>query len=661
MSRVLSAAVAIAAAASCAATFLVHARELSLSIDDIVAPAFSARVVRATVSGAGWRELDLQIDRLTVAGREWGPVKLRCGELQMSGARVACARGVLEAGDKIPVSFSYSTERGDLALELKPSADETWRVSGRVAGPQTSLQIKIDNGRVERLATWLPAAVPKPSAGRASGTIQLTGADVHARVQIDGLAFADASGLHAGEKLGGTIEADAAANGDAWRWAARIVWRTGEAFWQPFFVSATGQELRLEGITAAGRTEFRKGELELPHVGTVAFGGRWNHAANSLDAFEARASRVHLAPLYDQLLKPLLQQTALTDLRLEGDATIALSVAADAVTAVDLELHGVSLEDRQQRRFALYGATGRVPWRRNEASAGEIAIEGAEFLKLPIGPVRIPLRMRGTGVAVKSMRVPILDGALLLRDFEAGTAEDGWRWRFTGELEPISMVRLTQTLGMPVMYGALSGVIPEVRYSRQTLAMDGTLTVGVFDGTVIASRVELIEPFGRAPRLHAEVGMKNLDLELLTRAFDFGTITGRIDARVHGLELVAWQPVRFDLRVDSSPGRYPRRISQRAVQNISALGGAGAVTAIQRSILRFFEQFGYARIGLSCRLNNDVCEMDGIEKAQQGYVIVKGGGIPAISVIGYNHHVSWRELVERLKRITQENVKPIVK
>jgi hypothetical protein len=53
--------------------------------------------------------------------------------------------------------------------------------------------------------------------------------------------------------------------------------------------------------------------------------------------------------------------------------------------------------------------------------------------------------------------------------------------------------------------------------------------------------------------------------------------------------------------------------------------------------------------------------MDGVERAPQGYVIVKGGGIPAISVIGYNRSIDWRELVARLKRITQDNVKPIVK
>jgi len=143
---------------------------------------------------------------------------------------------------------------------------------------------------------------------------------------------------------------------------------------------------------------------------------------------------------------------------------------------------------------------------------------------------------------------------------------------------------------------------------------------------------------------------------LLTRTFSFGNITGRIDGEAKALELVNWQPVRFDARVASSAGEYPRRISQAAVQNISALGGAGAAAAIQRSFLRFFETFGYSAVGLSCRLENGVCRMGGIENVPQGYVIVKGGGIPAITVLGYNRNVGWRKLIERLKRITEGNV-----
>lgn len=661
MSRVIRAAVAIAATASCTTAFLAHARVLSLEIDDIVAPAFAVQSLRATLSGPRLRELDLRIGRITVAGQRYGPAVLKCSDLQVSSAQVVCARGMLDAGEKIPVRFSYSTERKDLVLELDPAGDEMWRVSGRLAGVQTTLQIRIEKGRMTQLARWIPAGAPAVSAGHASGTVQVSASAIAARLAIEGAAFADASGLHAGEKLSATIEADATAQGTAWQWAVRAAWHAGQVYWQPLFVAATGQTLRIEGTTSRGISDIRAGELDLPHIGAISFSGRWSHETNALETFAARGARLPLAPLYEQMLKPLLQQTALDALRVQGDVSFALRALAGTVSEFDLELHDVSLDDPSQRRFALFSASGRVPWRRAERSAGELTMKGAEIMKVPLGPVRIPLHLRGSEVAISSVRVPILDGAVHLRDFSAMSGDSGWRWRFSGELEPISMVQLTQALGVPVMYGALAGVIPDVQYRRKLISMDGKLTLGIFDGTVIASGLELADPLGRAPHLRANVAMQGLDLELLTRAVDFGTITGRIDVSLRGLELVDWQPVRFDLQMDSSAGNYPRRISQRAVQNISALGGGGASAALQRSFLRFFEQFGYSRIGLRCRLDNQVCEMDGLEPAGNGYVIVKGGGIPAISVIGYNRRVSWRELVERLKRVTQENVKPIVK
>ena len=218
------------------------------------------------------------------------------------------------------------------------------------------------------------------------------------------------------------------------------------------------------------------------------------------------------------------------------------------------------------------------------------------------------------------------------------------------------MQQFTTALGLPVMHGTLSAVIPTVSYQQSTLKVDGALLFKVFDGTIVAQNLVLESPLGKVPRLTADVDMRNLDLDLLTRTFSFGNITGRIDAQVKALELVNWEPVHFDARLASSAGEYPRRISQAAVQNISALGGAGAAAAIQRSFLRFFENFGYSALGLSCKLESGVCRMGGIENVPQGYVIVKGGGIPAITVLGYNRNVGWRELIERLKRVTQGNV-----
>nr|MCH9639703.1 hypothetical protein [Betaproteobacteria bacterium] len=71
--------------------------------------------------------------------------------------------------------------------------------------------------------------------------------------------------------------------------------------------------------------------------------------------------------------------------------------------------------------------------------------------------------------------------------------------------------------------------------------------------------------------------------------------------------------------------------------------------------LRFFETFSYTDIGWRCALRNNVCYMGGIEPDfQSQYTLVRGGGIPAITVMGYNHNVEWWELIDRLKRVTQE-------
>jgi hypothetical protein len=200
-----------------------------------------------------------------------------------------------------------------------------------------------------------------------------------------------------------------------------------------------------------------------------------------------------------------------------------------------------------------------------------------------------------------------------------------------------------------------------VTYSGAHLDVDGTIYFSAFDGLFTIANLEMDDPLGLAPRLRADVRMRNFDLDLLTRTFSFGAITGRLDGDVTGLELSRWKPVKFDASVRSAAGKYPKKISQRAVENISSLGGAGAAAAIQRSFLRFLKEFNYERIGLSCRLRNGVCAMDGVEPSQSGYVIVKGSGIPAITVMGYNRSVSWGELLERVQRITQGNAKPVIK
>jgi hypothetical protein len=175
------------------------------------------------------------------------------------------------------------------------------------------------------------------------------------------------------------------------------------------------------------------------------------------------------------------------------------------------------------------------------------------------------------------------------------------------------------------------------------------------------SSLSMERPFGVAPTLSADLLLDDLDLLALTEVFDFGTITGRLDGRIGNLRLVDWTATAFDaeLHTERKP-KVRQRISQRAVQNISSVGDASFISSLQGQLIGLFDDFGYSRIGIACRLVNEVCEMDGLGSVGTGFMIVEGAGIPRLSVVGFNRHVDWPTLLERLAAVSKGEVKPVV-
>ena len=201
---------------------------------------------------------------------------------------------------------------------------------------------------------------------------------------------------------------------------------------------------------------------------------------------------------------------------------------------------------------------------------------------------------------------------------------------------------------------------------------DGGLDMQLFGGTVAVSQLALERPFGTAPSLSADLVLEDIDMYSLTGVFDFGSISGKLDGRVAGLRLVDWTATAFDaeLRTDRAAARrggVRQRISQRAVQNISSVGDASFAGSLQGRLLGFFDDFGYRDIGISCELRNTVCLMGGLDVAPPaspgsgpGFTIVRGAGLPNLSVVGYNRLVDWPVLLERLSEVGKGNIKPVV-
>lgn len=642
-----------------------RAQLLTLRIDDISGDGFSAQAIEAQYSG---NAVALRIGTLKLAGQSWQGVRLDCAALKLERTRIACDDGVLQLAEKIPLAFSYDSAMRVLDVALKPAKDEAWQLNLQPATQArrgSDLTLRIEGGRAQRVALWLqnlPKDTPKVTGGVLNGVVRY-GADgrIGANLALVGASFSDAKGLHAGEKLGMTLAFNATPAADHLRWDAVWGWQGGEAFWQPLYVKAANQQLSAAGRLDAKLLRVERGALRYPGVGELAFTGAYDFNAGKLTEARASAQAIAVPALYDAILKPLLAGGAFDDLRSDGRVSGEIALNGQGVQSVDLRLEHVAFEDKAQRRFALFDINGTVPWRAAAPTQAAVTVKGGEVLKMPVGGFALPLNMNGMRFDLKQLRVPLLDGAIDIRDFVVRAGESGWYWQFGGEVSGISMDKFTAALGVPVMHGTLAASLPMVRHVKSSLRVDGALNLNVFDGSIQAKNLVLLDLFGKAPRVQGDVLMKNLDLELVTRTYSFGNITGRIDARVAGLELVNWQPVKFEAELASSAGEYPRKISQTAVNNITALGGGGATAAVQRSVLRFFEQFGYEKLGWRCKLANGICEMSGVEDAPQGYVLVKGGGIPAITVMGYNRQVNWKELLERIQRVTQGNTKPIVK
>ncbi len=485
------------------------------------------------------------------------------------------------------------------------------------------------------------------------------------RLRLDGVAFSDAEGLHAAEGLKGVLDFSLVDQGGAWQLHPELHWTAGELYWEPYYVEGEGHQLAGDFLITEDEMRFDKLSLQLNKVGTLKLTGQYDLNNSQLRQLNAELPDLNLSTAFPLIFKPLLAQSILQQTDLTGRIAVNAKVEQAQLKSFDLRLHDVSVKDQQQH-FAFEQINAHIPWDYDAKQTVTLSYQQGQLRSLPLGATQVTLEVNRYAWTAPQITMPILDGVLELNSLSAARLGGRWYWHLGADIKNLGMPQLSQAFGWPAMQGSASVHIPLVTYGGASLRTDGEMVFKVFDGETTVSHLSLEDPLGNVPRLSADVTMRSLDLGLLTETFSFGSIEGKLDGDVRGLVLQSWQPVAFDARFISSPGRYRKKISQRAVENISALGGAGAVAAIQRSVLRFFKAFNYDKIGLSCRLSHDVCTMDGLPDAKAkstdgGYLIVKGRGIPAISVKGFNQAVSWDDLLSRVQRITNENTEAVVR
>ena len=635
----------------------------SVSLDLTKGPGMEVRIAHLEVRRAGVPALDdlrLTCDDLALGPRDFS---CRLGRLAARAGTLGPVSAALSA-DFDPSSRTWNVVGSDVPLAggrlqltgmLRPGG---WSLQGRAAG--------IDLAEAAKLTrAWAALPAGYTVSGHADAQIALTddpGLTLRVEAQSSDFNASNQAGTIVAQQVGASLSGTVTQRKDVLTVDALLHGSHGQTLAGPVLLDFSADPLTLgatlqrngNGPVVVSRLDFRQRDLIQAHATGVAQLGAHPNVLSAHVAID----HLEFPAAYATYLQLALAETELGSLQSSGEASGSIEIARDAISRVDCSLRDVSFNDPRSR-VLIEHASGDIHW--TAASGTALAPSTLTWQRgvdygLSGGPVRLRFVtwQRNFALLGGDTRLPVFDGAVIVHTLvgrDLGTSQA--KIDFDADVTPISMPRLSKAFGWPVMNGEISGHIPLVRYRDRELTFDGDLVAKVFDGSITGSRIVLQNPLGPWPSLSADVLARGLDLDLVTHTFAFGSMTGRVDVDVRGLQLFNWSPVAFDARLYTTPGDRSRHlISQNAVTRIAGLGGAaGAVkAALESGVLKFFHTFRYRRIGIGCQLRNEVCEMSGIAPARPGgYYLVQGSGLPRLDIIGNVRRVAWPALIGQIE------------
>jgi hypothetical protein len=546
--------------------------------------------------------------------------------------------------------------RGEIAID----ADSSWRVradSGRhrfaliddlaPEGVRADLVLPLDLLDARVRAAWAGYAGGR---GDLSADLRVArdGERIHGRWRLAKAAFDSSDGTIAGAGLSVAGSVDYSSSSGRERAQLELGGFAGELLLGPLYFelppapAAVGLDLR--GDAAAWRTlaaSLRDGtRLQAEVAVALAPDSDWRRV-------ELTGIDLDLGDFSKRYLGAPLAASGFADARFEGRVRGRGGFTPDGWQQLVLQVQKANLQDGAGRA-SLSGVEAEL-----QLGAGgplsRLRFDAAQLFGIAVAGNELRWRWSPRELRLDApVRFALLGGEvelkhLLRRDPDGSGAIS----EAALELRRLDLAALCRALGLPEFGGSIGGDLPVLRYQDGILRSGGDLELAAFDGRIRVHDLSIERLFGVAPSLAADLELRAIDLKTFTQALSFGEIEGRMNADITGLRLVDWAPIAFDARFRTDDAwRGRKRLSQRAVQGLSSVGGGSTGTG---GLVRLVDSFGYDAIALSCRLEQNVCTMGGLESAHGGYTIVRGSGLPRINVVGHQQRVDWPMLVRRLQ------------
>ena len=231
----------------------------------------------------------------------------------------------------------------------------------------------------------------------------------------------------------------------------------------------------------------------------------------------------------------------------------------------------------------------------------------------------------------------------------------------------VSLGPLLAKLEVPAedVRGTVNGNLESIHIEKGIMSSKGQMEAKIFGGSVVLSNIGASGLFTSTPLLKLDARWRGLDLAKLTTGSGFGKIQGVLNGHANRLEIAEGQPQRFDLLLETVKKKgVPQRISVKAVDHIAELGGGQSpFVGAAGMFASLFKDFPYEKIGIHATLENDVFRINGTIKEGGKEYLVKRGFISGVNVINQNpdNRVSFKDMVERLKRVSSSKNGPVIK
>jgi hypothetical protein len=503
------------------------------------------------------------------------------------------------------------------------------------------------------------------------------------RVQINGGRFASADRTKIGENLllSGTVEVVSSTARHPMRVAGKLSLERGEMLWGKFFADLGGQRpvLDFDGdyLSNDDSVRLRQTRLTLLSTGSIEVSGTINQLARapSLE-IQAHSEKFSVGGFFNFFVQenfsrqyPIIDKFTVGGqlaFQLHARGNLDRLITEGRMTLQAGELHGKP-DEWEIGPVALtlpfqisYPERSNSP---NRTPPGILSIRGGRFGWRSLEPITTEVSLsNNTLIFHQPLRLAIFGGsAEIVNLVWPDVINDPKSMSFALDLRLLQLQELTDALGWPRFSGTLSGAIPQIRSTGDTLRSEGQVQADLFGGQLQIDQMEIENPFSAIPSLKLAARFQDIRLEQVSDTFAFGKISGILEGAVNDLVITEGQPARFQANAETvERPESSQWISVEALNKITILSSGQDSNVLYGGLAGLFDSFRYSKMGFRASLRNDKLILRGIESRDGKEFLVVGTLLPpTVNIISHTQEIGFSELLRRLERITAE--KPQVK